>query len=51
MARIEKTARGYRVIAEDGTRTGSQLTLTEANRLMKQWILLEAKRQEGTNAN
>lgn len=44
MARIEKTARGYRVVAEDGTKTGNQLTLTEANRIMTQWVLIEAKK-------
>lgn len=47
MARIEKTARGYRVVAEDGTKTGNQLTLTEANRIMVQWVLIEARKQEG----
>lgn len=45
MAKIEKTARGYRVVAADGTQTGSRLTLTEANRIMAQWVLIEANKR------
>ena len=45
MATIEKTSRGYRVIAENGTQTHPNLTQEDAHRIKDQWDRLEARNE------